>query len=166
MKSKKLSFLGLFLTAALILSYIETLIPFFYGIPGLKLGLANAMVMLLLYIYGVKDCILVNIIRILIVGFFFGNAFSIIYSLVGALFSVIIMVILKKTDKFDLAVVSICGGMAHNTGQILIASVFFGTPYLLYYLPVLLLSGFICGGVIGIISKGLVTRLKVLLTNG
>ena len=160
MDAKKISFMGIFLSVSLVLSYLESLIPFFFGIPGMKLGLSNALVMILLYLYGIKECALVNILRIIITGMLFGNAFSVVYSLSGALFSLLVMVLLKKTLKPDIAVNSICGGMAHNAGQLLIAALLFGSPYLLYYLPFLLLFGFASGGLIGIISRGCLFKIK------
>ena len=82
---KKVALLGVFLALALICSYIESLIPFYFGVPGMKLGLTNIVVVLLLYFYGTKEALAVSFMRILLAGFMFGNAFSILYSLAGGL---------------------------------------------------------------------------------
>ena len=108
---KKVALLGVFLALALICSYIESLIPFYFGVPGMKLGLTNIVVVLLLYFYGTKEALAVSFMRILLAGFMFGNAFSILYSLAGGLLSLFVMALLKKTGWFHMIAVSICGGI-------------------------------------------------------
>ena len=106
---RKTAFMGLFLALAMICSYIETLIPFSVGIPGIKLGLANIVVVLMLYSVGTKEALLVSLLRIVLVGILFGNAFSILYSLSGGILSLLVMFLMKKTDKFSCVSVSITG---------------------------------------------------------
>lgn len=155
----KTAFLGIFLALALIFSYVEALIPFFFGIPGMKLGLANSLVLTLLYLKGPKDALLVNFLRIILSGLLFGNVFAIVYSLSGGILSFILMFIVKKTEKFSPVTVSVIGGISHNIGQLLIAMVLLNTVYLSYYASLLLISGFITGGLMGIITKELLKRL-------
>ena len=119
---RKTAFMGLFLALAMICSYIETLIPFSVGIPGIKLGLANIVVVLMLYSVGTKEALLVSLLRIVLVGILFGNAFSILYSLSGGILSLLVMFLMKKTDKFSCVSVSITGGISHNIGQIIVAA--------------------------------------------
>ena len=95
-KIHKIAYIGLFLAVALICSYIETLIPFSFGIPGVKLGLTNIVIVLMLYTVGTKESLLVSVLRIVLVGFLFGNLFSILYSLTGGLLSFVVMALLKR----------------------------------------------------------------------
>lgn len=119
---KKTAYLGVFLAFALILSYIESLIPFYFGIPGMKLGLANLIVVVMLYLSGTKEAFVISVLRILLSGFLFGNMFGILYSLAGGLLSFIVMWLVKKTGQFHLVTVSVCGGISHNVGQLFVAA--------------------------------------------
>jgi heptaprenyl diphosphate synthase len=155
--------MGLILALALILSYIESLFPFFFGVPGMKLGLANLAVVLILYMYGAKEAFLLNILRVLLAGFLFGNLYMILYSLAGAILSFIVMVIVKRTNRFSIAGVSMAGGVFHNVGQALVAMVVIDTLGVLYYLPPLLVAGVVTGGLIGFIAgviKPYIERVK------
>lgn len=157
---KKTGYLGIFLAIALICSYIETLIPLPIGIYGVKLGLTNIVVVLMLYIIGAKESLAISVLRIILVGFMFGNAFSIIYSLAGGLLSFVVMFILKKTNKFKCISVSVTGGISHNIGQILVAAVIVKNYNILFYIPVLLIAGVITGFIIGMLAQELIYRLK------
>lgn len=145
--------LGVMTALALILSYVESLIPFFPGIPGIKLGLANLILVLLLYEYSVRDALLVSIVRILIAGFLFGNLMTILFSLAGGIISLLIMAFLKKIQGFSMIGVSIAGGCMHNIGQFLMALAVMQTRGLIYYLPALLLAGAATGFLIGIAAS-------------
>ena len=160
---KKVALLGVFLALALICSYIESLIPFYFGVPGMKLGLTNIVVVLLLYFYGTKEALVVSFMRILLAGFMFGNAFSILYSLAGGLLSLFVMALLKKTKKFSSVGVSVAGGIFHNVGQIIVAMIVLETKALAYYLPILILSGLVAGILIGILSGILTKRLNPII---
>ena len=146
---KKVALLGVFLALALICSYIESLIPFYFGVPGMKLGLTNIVVVLLLYFYGTKEALAVSFMRILLAGFMFGNAFSILYSLAGGLLSLFVMI-----------AVSICGGITHNLGQILVAMVVVKNYYIFGYFPFLFVGGWITGLLIGLLAQEIYTRTK------
>lgn len=162
---KNVAYLGVFLAFALILSYVETLIPFYFGIPGVKLGLTNLIVVVMLYTVGVKEAFAISILRILLSGMLFGNVFSILYSLAGGLLSFLVMALLIKSNRFHVITVSICGGITHNIGQILVASVVVNSYYILYYFPVLLIAGMITGMLIGILAKEVGSRvIKILRT--
>lgn len=157
---KKVALLGVFLALALICSYIESLIPFYFGVPGMKLGLTNIVVVLLLYFYGTKEALAVSFMRILLAGFMFGNAFSILYSLAGGLLSLFVMALLKKTSWFHMIAVSICGGITHNLGQILVAMVVVKNYYIFSYFPFLFVGGWITGLLIGLLAQEIYTRTK------
>lgn len=156
----KVAVFGVFTSLALILSYVELLIPINFGIPVMKLGLANLLVVILLYKGCPRDALLLSVIRILLSGLIFGNMFSIFYSLGGGLLSLAVMVLLKKTGQFTVAGISIGGGASHNVGQLLVAMFVVQTYQVGYYLPVLLIAGVITGAVIGILSAEVLKRTQ------
>ena len=156
----KVAVFGVFTSLALILSYVELLIPINFGIPGMKLGLANLLVVILLYKGCPRDALLLSVIRILLSGLIFGNMFSIFYSLGGGLLSLAVMVFLKETGQFTVAGISIGGGASHNVGQLLVAMFVVQTYQVGYYLPVLLIAGVITGAVIGILSAEVLKRTQ------
>ena len=158
MKSK-VAYFGVFTTLALIFSYVETLIPIQFGIPGVKLGLANLIIVIALYRMKLSEAYLVAIVRVLLAGFIFGNYFSIIYSLAGGLLSLTVMALLRKKGGFSVIGVSIAGGVFHNIGQLIIASVIVETFSVMYYVPGLLIAGLVTGLLIGIASDGMLKRL-------
>ena len=156
---KKIAFYGLLIALAFVLSYIESLIPVFIAIPGAKLGLTNLVVLIALERFGKKDAFIINMIRILLVGFTFGNTFSLLYSFAGGILSFLIMILLKKTKKFSLVGISVGGGVGHNIGQIIVAAFVLETRALIYYLPFLFAIGTLAGAVIGILSAEIIKRL-------
>ena len=163
--ARKTAYLGLFCAAALILSYIESLIPFFAGIPGMKLGLPNAAIVTVLYLYSWREAGLVNLARILAVGFLFGNAFSVAFSAAGAALSLLCMQLLKRTDRFSPLGVSIAGGVAHNAGQVMVAAAVVENVRIGYIFLPLAIAGVVTGGVIGVIAGILIPRLVPLSKN-
>ncbi len=156
---KKIAFYGLLIALAFVLSYIESLIPVFVAIPGAKLGLTNLVVLVALERFGKKDAFIINMIRILLVGFTFGNTFSLLYSFAGGILSFLIMILLKKTKKFSLVGISVSGGVGHNMGQIIVAAFVLESGALIYYLPFLLVIGTIAGVIVGILSAEILKRL-------
>ena len=159
MKTKKVAFYGLFLALALVASYLERLIPINLGIPGVKMGLANIVTMVMLYCVGWKAAVLISLVRILLSGILFGSGFAMVYSAAGAALSILVMILLKKTDFFGCLGVSVAGGVFHNVGQILGAFAVLETTSLGYYLPVLIISGLAAGILVGILSGWLIKRL-------
>lgn len=135
---------------ALIFSYVEAIIPFNAGIPGVKLGIANIVTVIALYKLSIKHAAIVSFIRIMVAGFLFSGLFGAIYSLAGATVSLIGMIFLKKTDKFSIAGVSMAGGVLHNLGQLLVASFLIKDLRIFFYFPILLFSGLASGIAIGI----------------
>lgn len=158
MKSR-VAYFGVFTALALIFSYVETLIPFNFGIPGVKLGLANLIIVIALYKMKLSDVYLLSIVRVLLSGFIFGNYFSIIYSLAGGLLSLSVMAILKKSGKFSVFGISMSGGVMHNIGQLIVAMIVVETFSVVYYVPVLLVAGLITGLIIGITAGEMLKRL-------
>ena len=150
---------GLLIALALVLSWVESRIPVFFAVPGMKLGLTNLVVLIALYRLGYSDALLLNLVRILLVGLSFGNLFSMAYSLAGGALSFLVMFLLKKSGRFHIITVSTAGGVFHNVGQVIVAMLVLGSGYVAYYLPVLWISGIAAGAVIGLISGQIVRRL-------
>lgn len=156
-RTKKITIAALMAAMALIFSYVEVLIPFTIGIPGIKLGIANIVVIIALYYLNAKYALTINIVRVLIAGLLFNGLFGALYSLAGALVSFAVMVLLKKTNIFSVVGISMAGGVAHNLGQILVAAVLVANIKIFIYFPVLIISGVITGAIIGILA-GLILR--------
>lgn len=147
---------------ALIVSYIEAILPFSVGIPGVKLGLANIVVVVALYRLGIKYAFTINIIRIFLAGFLFSGVFGILYSLAGGLLSFVVMIAVKQCRVFSIVGVSLAGGVAHNLGQLLTAAFLVENLKVFVYFPVLVFSGLIFGILIGIVAGMILMRIKEL----
>ena len=159
METKKISRMALLTALAMILSFVESQIPSFVAIPGVKVGLANIVVVFALYMLGAKEAFLISIIRVVLSSLLFGSVLSMSYSLAGAILSLLGMVLLKKSNWFGPLAVSVTGGVLHNCGQIAVASLVLETDVLLYYLPVLMIAGILTGCVIGIAAALVLKRL-------
>ena len=157
--TKKTAQLGVYIALAMILSYVESLIPFSFGVPGIKLGLTNVVTVIMMYTYGIPGALGVAVLRAVLSGFMFGNAFSIIYSVAGCVLSFIFMYILKKTNHFAIISVSAAGGVMHNVGQLIVAANVVKTYSVIYYAPVLIIAGVFTGIIIGIVSDEIVKRI-------
>ena len=140
-------------------SYLESLIPFNFGIPGIKLGIANLVVIVALYTMNAKDALFISIIRILLSGLAFSGPFAMIYSLIGGLLSFLVMFAAKKSNKLSSIGVSALGGTVHNFGQILVAAVVMRTYRIIYYFPILMTVGLVTGILNGIIADIIIKRI-------
>ncbi len=152
--------LGLTIALAMIMSYIEALVPLSFAVPGIKMGLANIVIIFVLYKIGTKEAILVSLIRVILVSLLFSNVMAMAYSIAGAVLSLLVMWVLKKTDKFSVIGVSIAGGIMHNVGQIIMAVILLGTEQIALYLPVLIITGTATGVVIGIVAGLVINRFR------
>lgn len=159
MRTKRLTTLALLVSLALILSFVESQIPSFTAIPGVKMGLPNIVVVFALYRLGGRAAAGVSLVRVALVSVLFGSGAAFLYSLSGAALSFLGMVLLKRTGRFSYIGVSVAGGVLHNCGQILTASVMLETNLFLYYLPFLLLSGTLAGVAVGLLSAAMVRRV-------
>ena len=160
MNSSKIARYALLTALAMVLSWLESLVPLSVAVPGVKLGLTNLVVIFALYRMSVGDALAISLVRVLLVSFTFGNAYAFAYSLAGALLSFVIMWVLKKSGVFSTVGVSVAGGVGHNLGQILVAALVLENSGIFYYFPALLLSGTAAGVAIGIGGGILVKRLK------
>lgn len=149
-----LSLSGLLLATALILGYVESLIPILPSIPGIKVGLPNVILLLLLYKkdFKIGFVYIICILRVVLSAVLFGTLISFVYALFGGLCSLSLMVVLKRNGHFGISGVSVFGAFAHNTAQLLVAALLTGSLYVFYYFPVLLLAGSICGFICGVIA--------------
>ena len=152
--------MAMMIALAMIFSYVETMIPINFGIPGVKLGLANLVIVAAIYLFGGKQAFLISIVRIFLSGFMFGNLASIMYSLAGGLLSLAVMLLLKKTNKLSILAVSVMGGICHNIGQLIVAMLVVENLKLIFYVPVLLISGFLTGLLIGIVCRVILPAVK------
>ena len=155
-KTKRLVLLAMLTAAAMILSYVESLLPS-VGIPGVKMGLANIAVIFALFRFGWKEAAALSLVRVVLVSLLFGSVGAMLYSLAGAVLSLAVMALLRRIDRFSTVGVSVAGGVAHNAGQILMAMLILQTKQLLGYLPVLAVSG-IAGGVLTGLAAALLIR--------
>ena len=155
--AKKTALLGMLVALAFVLSYIETLIPINLGIPGAKLGLANLVVMVALYTLGTKEAFALSI---LLTGLTFSSMAAMLYSFAGGLLSFAVMYLAKRSKLFSAAGVSVLGGISHNAGQIFVAMWVLDTATLIYYLPVLAITGIASGTVIGLLAVMVIRRVS------
>ncbi|SHO49441.1 Gx transporter family protein [Anaerocolumna xylanovorans] len=162
--ARKVAYYGIFVALAFVFSFVEVLVPVSLGIPGIKLGLANIVVLTALYAMGPRDAFFISCVRIVLVGFTFGNMASLLYSMAGGLLSWLVMCLLKKIKGFSMIGVSLAGGISHNIGQIAVAALMLKTVSVIYYLPVLLIAGTITGILIGILG-GMLLKVQLRLKN-
>lgn len=165
-RAEKVAFCGVLTALAVILSYVETLVPINLGVPGIKPGFANIVAVFILFTYGFGAALTVNILRVVIVAAMFGSPASALYALSGAIVSLIIMALLKKTGRFSVTGVSMAGGVMHNAAQLAVAMAVTKTPLIVSYLPALIAAGMVTGIVIGIISQLLLRRVSGSLRHG
>jgi heptaprenyl diphosphate synthase len=156
----KVAYLAIMIALALILSYVEAMIPLNFGVPGIKLGLANLVVLIGLFLLSPGEVLAISVARILLAGFLFGNAASIIYSLAGGLLSFAVMLLLSKCSRLSIMGISIAGGVSHNIGQIIVACIAVENIKLMYYLPALLIAGVLTGLLIGVIGGRVLPALS------
>ncbi len=158
---KRITMLALCTSVALLLSYVEMLIPpIFTGIPGIKMGLPNVAIIFVLYRLGVKEAAIVSFIRLMITSILFGNITMFWYSLAGAILSLTVMILLKKLDILSTVGVSVAGALMHNVGQILVAMWLMHTAQIGYYMIVLSITGTIAGILIGLTGGYVIKRFE------
>jgi heptaprenyl diphosphate synthase len=156
----KTAYLGLFMALAILMGYVEAIIPVQMPIPGMKLGLPNLVIAAVLYLYSWKEAVIISALRVIVIGFLFGNMFSIAYGLAGALFSLIVMAALRRTAVFSIIGVSAAGGTAHNVAQTAVAFLLVKGFPVRWYLPVLMIAGLIAGTLIGLADALVIQRIR------
>lgn len=161
--ARRVALTSLLAALALIFSYVEALVPFNAGVPGIKLGLANLVPLIILYRLDARYAFAANLIRVFLAGLLFSGIFAALYSLAGSVTSFLVMYLLKKTNLFSMIGVSTAGGVFHNIGQLCVAILAVSGPQLIHYLPVLIISGMIAGIIVGIGGTILLDRIPVKL---
>lgn len=152
MTTKRVAYCAMLTALAMIFGYVEVLIPFSFGIPGVKLGLANIVIVLALYILPAYQAFVIQLMRIVLVSFLFGNLSMMLYSLAGGMLSLLVMFLMKRRDAFSVSGVSIAGGVSHNIGQLIVAVLVVQNLKIAFYLPVLIMAGLITGCLIGMLA--------------
>jgi len=160
MKTKTVAQTGVLIALALVLSYVESLFPAFTSVPGVRIGLANIAVVFALYRLGFANAMGISLTRVVISSLLFGSVLSMVYSAAGAIISLIVMALLKKTGLFSPVAVSVAGGVSHNLGQIGVACLILQTSALVYYVPALIICGVVAGVVIGFIAAVVLDRVN------
>ncbi len=154
LKTKKLVLLSTLTACAVILSYVEMLVPpLFPAVPGIKMGLANIITVFLLYKFSYKEAFFVALCRILIITLLFSSALTFIYSISGAVLSIIVMALLKRVNRFSIVGVSISGAVFHNLAQVIVAALIMQTAEIVYYMAALTVSGVVTGVAIGLLGS-------------
>lgn len=161
MTSGRMARCALLVALAMVLSWLESLVPVSAAVPGVKLGLANLVVIFSLYRMGFREAAVISLVRVILVSATFGNAYSFAYSLAGAALSLGVMALLKRTGKFSILGVSIAGGVCHNLGQILVAMAVLGRGEIIWYLPALLAAGTAAGVAVGALGGVLTRRITL-----
>lgn len=160
MNAKKITLLSLFCAVAMIMSYLEAIIPL--PLPfGIKVGLPNIVIVFILYRFGAKEAVAVSIVRVILVALLFGNIMSLAYSIAGAVLSLTLMIILKSTDWFTTVGVSVAGGICHNTGQIIVACFIMNTIEISAVLPILTITGTVAGILVGVCGHLLINKFPI-----
>lgn len=163
-KVKNIALYGVMIALAMIFSYLESFIPInlLIPVPGVKLGLANIVVLFALYTMRFGDAVVIAVIRVLLSGLIFGNPMIIAYSLAGSMLSIVVMYLLKKTD-LSIIGVSMMGGISHNIGQLIVAVILTSTVRIAYLVPVLLVTGMVTGLLMGVAAKLVIPRVEAIV---
>lgn len=161
MKTKRLMTEAALCGTALILSYVESLIPLPFPVPGIKIGLPNLVIVFALYRFGAGNAARISLVRVAVAALLFGNVYSLAYSLAGAVFSLLLMALFRKLPGLHTAGVSVAGAVMHNLAQIGVAMIILGTDKIIYYLPALLASGTAGGVVIGLLAAVMLRRIPL-----
>ncbi len=164
MTTKRVAYCALLTALAMIFGYVEALIPFGFGIPGVKLGLANIVIVLALYILPACQVFAIQLMRIVLVSFLFGNLSMMLYSLAGGMLSLVVMLLLNRRDVFSITGVSIAGGVSHNIGQLIVAALVVQNLKIMFYFPIMIMAGLITGCLIGVLAcriKPVLDRLDI-----
>lgn len=158
--SRMTALCGVFIALAMVLSYLESLVPISFAIPGIKLGLANIVTIIALVKLGLKPALIISIGRVLLSGLLFGNPATIMYSMAGALLSIAVMFIVRKLKLLAITGTSVCGAVAHNLGQLIVAAIVIENTKIFYYMAVLSVSGIIAGVLIGLLAGIIIKNIR------
>ena len=159
--TRTLATLSLLVAVAMLLSYVEHLVPPIYPVlPAIKCGLANVAVVFALYRLGDRSAAGIALLKVILTALLFGSFVSLAYSATGAALSLVAMLLLKRIDRFSPVGVSVVGGVMHNAGQIIVAALMVRTPEIALYFPILAVTGTLAGIVVGLIGATAVKHIR------
>lgn len=159
-KTYRIALSGLLVALMLVLGYVESLMPIAAGIPGIKLGLSNGVLIFAVYTLGIPTAFALMGLKVLLSGLLFGGVSAMMYAFAGGLLSMVFMALLSRCKGVHVVVVSMVGGLMHNVGQVGLAMVMLGTPKLMYYMAILMVVGLLCGGLTGVCASSVMKHLK------
>ncbi|NLV59728.1 MAG: Gx transporter family protein [Clostridiales bacterium] len=159
LNTRHIALSGLLTALMLALGYVESLMPISVGIPGIKLGLSNSLLIFAIYMLGAKVSLVLMVLKVVLSGLLFGGVSAMAFSLAGGVVSVLVMILLKRVKGLSPIVVSMVGGAAHNVAQVALAMVILETTKLVYYMAVLLLVGLGMGTVTGIAAAAVLRHM-------
>ncbi len=160
MTTKRIAYCAMLTALAMIFGYVEALFPFSFGIPGMKLGLANLVIVTALYLLPAYQVFCIQVARIVLISFLFGNMSMMLYSIAGGVLSFFVMYVLKYRTGYSIIGVSVAGGVSHNIGQLLVACIVVENSKVILYLPILLIAGVVTGALIGIVAQRIRSTVK------
>lgn len=162
-QTQRIALSGLLVALMLVLGFVESLIPVAAGIPGIKLGLSNGVLIFAVYILGIPTAFVLMALKVVLSGLMFGGVSAMMYAMAGGVLSMIAMALLSRVKGIHPIVVSMVGGVMHNVGQVGLAMIMLNTPKLLYYMAVLMIVGLICGAVTGVCADTVMKHLKKIM---
>jgi len=157
-QARRIAVCGMLLALMLVLGFVESQLPVAAGVPGIKLGLSNGVLIFAVYMLNIPTAFLLMGLKVLLSGFLFGSPSAMMYAFAGGCLSLIVMSALSRMKGLSPVVVSMVGGLSHNVGQVALAMVVLGTPQLMYYMAVLMVVGLITGAATGLAANGIIRR--------
>lgn len=161
-KTRRIALSGLLVALMLVLGYVESLLPVAAGIPGIKLGLSNGVLIFAVYMLGIPTAFVLMVLKVVLSGLMFGGVSAMMYAFAGGLVSMIFMALLSRVRGVHVVVVSMVGGLMHNVGQVGLAMLMLKTPKLMYYMAILMAVGLACGALTGVCASSVMKHLKKL----
>lgn len=159
-QARRIAICGMLLALMLVLGFVESQLPVAAGIPGIKLGLSNGVLIFAVYMLNVPAAYLLMGLKVLLSGFLFGSPSAMMYAFAGGLLSLTMMCLLSRMKGLSPIVVSMIGGLSHNVGQVALAMVILNTPKLMYYMAILMVVGLITGLATGVAANGIILRFQ------
>jgi len=159
-QARRIALCGMLLALMLVLGFVESQLPVAAGIPGIKLGLSNGVLIFAVYMLNVPAAYMLMGLKVLLSGLLFGSPSAMMYAFAGGLLSLTVMVLLSRIKGLSPVVISMVGGLSHNVGQVALAMVILNTPKLVYYMAVLMVVGMITGLATGLAANGIINRFR------
>ena len=158
--TRRTAYSGLLLATMLVLGYVESLLPAVAGVPGIKLGLSNSVLIFAVYMLDIPTAWVLMVLKVMLSGLMFGGFNTILYAMAGGVLSMLVMSVFSRFPSLHPIVVSMTGAVMHNVGQVAVAMLLLHTPQLLYYMAVLIFVGMACGALTGVCASSVMKHLK------